>query len=108
MNLTNEFQPIRDWAKEKGIYEKGDIKTQTMKLQEEIGELANAVLKKEFLLTSDAIGDCVVVLTSIAEFNGMKIEDCINAAFQVIKNRKGKMKDGNFVKDSELPKKLHY
>jgi len=40
MKLKNELQPIRDWAENKGIYEKGDVKTQTIKLFEEAGELS--------------------------------------------------------------------
>lgn len=100
MKLTNEFQPIRNWAQERGIYEKGDPKTQYIKLLEEAGELANAVLKnndKEFI---DAIGDCVVVLTNLAKLKGYNIEDCINSAYQEIANRKGAMVGGTFVKES--------
>jgi len=44
MRLYNEFDSIREWAKQRGIYEKGDPKTQTLKLQEEVGELAKAVV----------------------------------------------------------------
>ena len=47
MKLKNEFEPIRDWAKDKGIYKKGDIKTQTLKLVEEVGELSKAVLNED-------------------------------------------------------------
>jgi len=99
MKLTNEFQSIRDWAKNKGIYEKGDIKTQFIKLQEESGELSKSILKNDKEEFIDAIGDCVVVLTNLAELNGVKIEDCINSAYNVIKNRIGKMENGTFVKE---------
>lgn len=98
MNLTNEFDDIREWAQERGLYAKGDPKTQYIKLQEEAGELAKAILKsdeKEFI---DAIGDCVVVLTNLAALKGLKIEDCINSAYSEIKNRKGAMVAGTFVK----------
>ena len=63
------FDNIRHWAKEKGIYDKGDIKTQYVKLQEEAGELAKAIINNDNDEIIDAIGDCVVVLTSIAHFN---------------------------------------
>lgn len=99
MKLTNEFQSIRDWAKNKGIYEKGDVKTQFIKLQEESGELAKAILKNDKDEFIDAIGDCVVVLTNLAELNRVKIEDCINSAYNIIKNRIGKMENGTFVKE---------
>ena len=47
MNLTNEMDPIRNWAKDKGIYLKGDLKTQTLKLIEEAGELSKSVLNND-------------------------------------------------------------
>lgn len=99
MNLTNEFQPIRDWAQEKGIYDKGDAKTQFVKLSEEMGELAQSILKSNDAEFKDAIGDCVVVLTNLAQLQGVKIEDCINGAYDVIAKRTGKMVNGTFVKD---------
>ena len=99
MKLTNEFEPIRKWAEQKGIYQKGDIKTQYIKLQEECGELAKAILNNDNDEIIDAIGDCVVVLTSIAHFNNCKIEDCIDEAYNVINKRKGRMINGSFVKN---------
>jgi NTP pyrophosphatase (non-canonical NTP hydrolase) len=98
MNLKKEFEPIRIWAEKKGIYEKGDVKTQFIKLQEESGELAKAILKNNNIEFIDAIGDCVVVLTNLAKLNGYNIEDCINSAYNVIKDREGKMVNGTFVK----------
>lgn len=99
MNLTNEFQPIRDWAEERGLIQNGDLKTQFTKLGEEMGELAQAILKRDNEKIEDAIGDCVVVLTNFAAMNGMKIERCINSSFGEILNRKGKMENGTFVKE---------
>lgn len=126
MKLTNEFQSIRDWAKEKGIYDKGDTKTQFLKLIEEVGELGKAILNKDVEETKDAIGDIVVVLTNLTELANndifikekyedvvgdggsrmlieesmdISIEDCINSAYEVIKNRTGKMYNGTFIKD---------
>lgn len=101
MNLTNEFQPIRDWAEEKGIYAKGDPKTQYIKLCEEMGELAMSLLKANEPEFKDAIGDCVVVLTNLAKLNGHNIEDCINGSYDVIAKRKGQMINGTFVKDQD-------
>jgi NTP pyrophosphatase (non-canonical NTP hydrolase) len=99
MKLTNEFEPIREWAKDKGIYEKGDPKTQYIKLLEEIGELAQSILKNDSEEFMDAIGDCVVVLTNLAALNDVKIEDCINGSYNVIAKRKGRMVNGTFVKE---------
>ena len=101
MQLTNEFEPIRQWARERNLYEKGDPKTQCLKLQEEVGELSKAILKNDAYEFVDAIGDCVVVLTNLAALNGVQIEYCINSAYKVISQRKGKMENGTFVKNAE-------
>jgi NTP pyrophosphatase (non-canonical NTP hydrolase) len=102
MTLTHEFGHIRNWATERGIYEKGDPKTQFIKLQEEVGELAKAILKNDEEEFVDAIGDCVVVLTNLAKLKGYNIEDCINSAYDVIAKRKGTMVGGTFVKQESL------
>jgi len=95
----NRFELIRQWANKKGIYDKGDPKTQTLKLVEESGELAKAILNDDQGEVIDAIGDCVVVLTSIAHMRGVTIEQCIDEAYNVISKRKGKMINGTFVKN---------
>jgi len=101
MKLKNEFNPIREWANDKGILSKGDIKTQYVKFQEEAGELAKAIINDDNDEIIDAIGDCIVVLTSIAYFNGTSIEDCINSAYEVIAQRNGKMINGTFIKETK-------
>ena len=99
-NEVNVFDLIRTWADEKGIYAKGDSKTQYLKLMEEAGELAEALLKNDETEIIDAIGDMVVVLTNLAALRNYDIEDCITSAYDVIKNRKGKMENGTFVKEA--------
>jgi len=93
------FDKIRLWANERGLYSGGDTKTQTLKLMEEAGEICRAVLKVDKQATMDGIGDCVVVLTNLAELAGTSIEDCIDLAYDEIKNRTGKMSNGTFKKD---------
>jgi NTP pyrophosphatase (non-canonical NTP hydrolase) len=93
------FDKIRLWAKDRGLYDKGDPKTQTLKLIEEAGEICRAVLKDNKADVIDGIGDCVVVLTNLAELAGTDIETCIDAAYEEIKNRTGKMSNGTFKKD---------
>ena len=97
---SNVYDLIRTWADERGIYKSGDIKTQCLKLQEEVGELSSAILKDNKEELVDAIGDCVVVLTNLAALGGLKIEDCIKSAYTEIKSRKGSMKNGSFVKQT--------
>ena len=96
----DQFELIREWAKERGLYDKGDSKTQLIKLYEEAGELSQAVLKNNRDDLIDAIGDCVVVLTNLAHLNGINIETCIGAAYDEISSRTGKMINGTFVKDN--------
>ncbi len=93
------FEDIRDWAANRGLYEKGDTKTQYIKLQEEAGELAKALLQNNKAEVIDAIGDMVVVLTNLAHLEGIHIETCINTAYKEISKRKGRMINGTFVKD---------
>ena len=96
----NIFDLIRQWAKDKGIYKSGDARTQYVKLMEEAGELAKALLNNDKAEIVDAIGDIAVVLTNLAELEGLKIEDCIDTAYNVIARRKGKMINGTFVKQT--------
>jgi len=98
---SERFQKIRDWAGERGLYTKGDKKTQFCKLMEEAGELGRAVLKDDQPEFVDAIGDMVVVLTNMAHLGGTTIEECIDAAYEVISKRTGKMVNGTFVKDEK-------
>jgi NTP pyrophosphatase (non-canonical NTP hydrolase) len=98
-DTQNLYDLIRAWATEKGIYKTGDSRTQYVKLMEEAGELAQALLKNDETEVIDAIGDMVVVLTNLAKLRGHNIEDCIASAYSVIKDRQGKMINGTFVKD---------
>ena len=96
------FEKIRQWAKERGLYKKGNATTQYVKLQEEAGELAKALLKNDQPEVIDAIGDMVVVLTNLAYMRGVHIESCISSAYDIISKRTGKMVNGTFVKDIEV------
>ena len=93
------FELIREWAKSRGLYDKGNTIVQYVKLQEEAGELAQALLNNDHDEINDAIGDMVVVLTNLAHLHGTHIETCIADAYDVISKRKGKMINGTFVKD---------
>ena len=93
------FNKIRTWAETRGLYDKGNPMVQYVKLQEEAGELAKALLKNDQPEVIDAIGDMVVVLTNLAHQRGVYIEECIQTAYEVINKRTGKMINGTFVKD---------
>jgi NTP pyrophosphatase (non-canonical NTP hydrolase) len=97
---SERFDLIRDWAATRGLYDEGDPNTQYVKLQEECGELAKAMLQNNKPEIVDAIGDIVVVLTNLAHLQGYDIEHCIDEAYKVIAARTGKMINGTFVKDN--------
>ena len=96
----DRFDLIRTWADQRGLYDKGDTKTQYLKLMEEAGELGRAILKNDRDEFVDAIGDMVVVLTNLAKLGDTSIEHCIDEAYSVISKRTGSMVNGTFVKDT--------
>lgn len=101
MNLHTEFNPIRKWAQSKGIMTEGDPKTQTLKLMEEVGELAKAIIEQKPAEVKDALGDCFVILCVVAAQHGLFLEDAINEVYYEISNREGKMINGTFVKNKQ-------
>ena len=95
---------VISWAHERGIFDPengSSAVVQTSKLMEEVIEL-----RDELLLNGDGVelelGDCLVVLTLIAEFENTTLEQCLVAAYSKIKDRKGKMVKGKFVKAGDL------
>lgn len=99
------FEKIRNWARDRELTGRDRLHAQMVKLMEEVGELSHAVCRLEKYgqmdKAKDAIGDCVVVLTILAEQLGMSIEDCIDSAYEQIANRKGNTVNGVFVKENE-------
>lgn len=90
---------IRNWAFDRNLIEGSDPKSQFVKLMEEAGELAAAIARQDEDGFQDAIGDMFVVLTILAAQKGFNIEECIAHAWSQIKDRKGRMVDGIFVKN---------
>jgi NTP pyrophosphatase (non-canonical NTP hydrolase) len=99
MNLTNEFEPIRQWAEERDIFTEGTIDGQLKKLIEETKEVSDALEKGNETEFIDAIGDTIISAVNLAKIKGYDAEHCINVAFKEIKDRKGKMINGTFVKN---------
>lgn len=99
MSLHDLQANVRDWAREKGL-DKADPAKQMLKLVEEVGELAADLAKGRD--PKDSIGDCLVVLTILCLQLGYSLEEPLNVAYHEIANRKGKMIDGIFVKESDL------
>lgn len=100
--MNNHFANIRDWAEARNIIEGATPHAQFVKLIEEIGELAEGIAKGREHVIKDGIGDAVVVLTILAAQFDLKIEDCVAIAWDEIKDRKGRMVNGVFVKEADL------
>ncbi|MFZ2982013.1 MAG: MazG-like family protein [Sphingobium sp.] len=97
----SRFSDIRGWASARNLIEGSTTDKQFLKLAEEVGELAEGLAKGRIEAVKDGIGDAVVVLTILAAQVGMNIEDCIDAAWLEIKDRKGRMQDGVFIKEGD-------
>lgn len=98
----NHFNNIRGWAHARNLVNGSNPSQQFVKLSEEIGELAAGIARKKHDVVVDSIGDAVVVLTILAAQHNVPIEECIAAAWEEIKDRKGRMVDGVFIKESDL------
>ncbi|WP_411844435.1 MazG-like family protein [Salinicoccus sp. HZC-1] len=99
--MENFTDLIKQWAVDRNLHT-ADPNKQMLKLVEEFGELGEAMAKGNENLFRDALGDMYVVMTILAMQKDIDIEDCINLAYNEIKDRKGKMIDGVFVKESDL------
>lgn len=102
MTKLNQFERVRVWATERGLYDKGDAKTQFVKLIEEVGETGRAILKNDQPEIKDGLGDAFVVLVNLAHLCGYTLEECVEEALLVIEARTGKMVNGTFVKSEDL------
>ena len=94
------MKQIAQWHHDRNLIEGSDDKSQFAKLIQEAGELSDNICKGNDI--SDDIGDMIVVLINIAERNNLTIEECLQRAWDDIKDRKGKMIDGVFVKEDDL------
>ena len=90
---------VLKWAEERGLLKAENAPRQMLKLMEEVGELAGAMAKNKPGDIVDAIGDIQVVLIILSKQLGYDYEQCLVDAYNVIKERKGKLINGVFVKD---------
>jgi NTP pyrophosphatase (non-canonical NTP hydrolase) len=88
-----------DWANDKNLIKPENAPTQFLKVVEELGELSRSILKEDRKEEIDAFGDVMVTLIILSEQRGLNLVDCLNTAYEVIKNRKGKTVNGTFIKD---------
>lgn len=98
--IEQRIQQVIQWHIDRNLIDGASDKDQVCKLIQEVGELSDNVCKNKDV--ADDIGDIMVVLINIAERNGLSLEHCLDVAYHDIKDRKGRMVDGIFVKEGDL------
>ena len=98
--MNDLIQNTIEWARLKGILDNGTREGQAWKTIEEANELLKAVQEENQAEVIDAIGDVFVTIIIQAHMNGLRVEDCLRAAYNVISKRSGRMEGGVFVKDA--------
>ena len=93
-------EEIKEWSKERGL-DKADSNKQFIKLAEEFGELAQGIAKNNREQIIDSLGDMMVVMTIYCQQENLDLGDCFATAYYEIKDRKGKMINGVFVKEED-------
>jgi len=103
LDISDTLMKISEWHQDRKITVNGNSATQTIKLGEEFGELCSGVNRRNKELIKDSIGDMVVVLVAIAELEGFTFDECVRAAYEEIKDRKGMLlPNGNFLKQEDM------
>jgi len=98
--IKHAIQQVVSWHLARNLIHGSTDKDQVLKLIQEVGELSDSICKEQSPI--DDIGDIMVVLINIALRNNLSLTDCLNHAYNDIKDRKGQMVDGIFVKESDL------
>ena len=93
------IQNVANWATDRDILKKENAPKQTMKVLEELGETAGAILKSKEEEIKDGLGDTFVTLIILSKQLGYEPAECLEAAWNEIKNRTGKTVNGVFVKN---------
>ena len=99
MTKLDYEQLIAQWHKDRNLIEGSTDKDQYLKLIQEAGELSDSLCKQKDI--RDDVGDMMVVLINIMVRNNLTMRECLAVAYDDIKDRKGKMIDGVFVKEGD-------
>ena len=98
--LSYFIDNVVQWHRDRNLIDGSTDKDQVLKLMQELGELSDSVCKGKDI--KDDIGDMLVVMLNIVTRNGVTLSECLARAWDDIKDRKGKMVDGIFVKEEDL------
>ena len=104
MTFEELHEAIIQWANDRNMIkqDKLTVLSQLAKVTEEHGELSAGINKNDEDKTKDSLGDIMVTLIILAQDLNFDLLDCLNSAYRVIQNRKGKTINGVFVKESDL------
>lgn len=98
--MNDLIENVIDWASDRSLIKKENSYKQFCKVVEEVSEIGTALNNDSKAELVDAIGDATVTLIILATQNGLPFEYCLQTAYDVIKNRKGKTENGVFIKNN--------
>lgn len=89
MTIVELIARIEQWGRDRGILSNSTAQAQFLKTVAEVGELADALAKADSAGIRDGVGDVFVTLVLLCKLQGISIRDCIEGAYDEIKDRKG-------------------
>jgi NTP pyrophosphatase (non-canonical NTP hydrolase) len=92
---------VKLWAESRELIKKENVSRQMLKLMEEVGETAASIARGNRDLIKDGIGDSFVTLIILSWQNGIDPTECLRAAWEEIKDRKGTTQNGVFIKQRD-------
>lgn len=92
-------EEVIQWAADKNLLKPENSFKQYIKTVSEVGELGDALIKQDALGIIDGLGDVLVTLIILSEQLSLDLEDCLESAYNEIKNRSGVTKNGTFIKN---------
>lgn len=108
--MSYHEQDIKQWGIDRNLIGptgQASPEGQLEKLREEVEEVAEEVRKADREALNLELGDCFVVLCQVAAMWDLTLEECAEAAWNKIKDRKGMMLQGKFVKQENLDRLTH-
>jgi NTP pyrophosphatase (non-canonical NTP hydrolase) len=98
LDINTLTERIQQWSIDRNL-PTSDKKSQLVKVVEEVGEVAAAIARGDDELLQDAIGDVFVTIVILSQCSGLDFTECVRHAYNEIKDRKGKLVDGIFIKE---------
>lgn len=100
-NMNELIKQVEQWSIDKDLH-KADPTRQALKVWEESGEVGAALSRNKLDDLKDGIGDTVVTLIILAQQHGWSLQECLQYAYDEIKDRRGETRNGTFIKETDL------